>query len=500
MVRSVRMEETTERMVSAFSVNEPQDVDMNRMTEKANLNFLTYRETTERANDLLMDAFVSGTTEVPNSVLLSHPEIFKRHRSLQLNSRKKTEGTGHRISNLEKGPCPLEDYLQYDVSLTKPGRENVISAPCGYINLVVNGKPVRALWDSGAEVNLIRASKAREIGVNIIEGATVLRGFDGTSTTTTGTARSVHVDIGGVQGLLYFIVVENANDDIVLGRPFEVAFQTTSAVLGDGTYTGTVQNHDGSEKVTLAVLKGPVTRESRSTSNFDRYPTGTAGLCEAFRKVDFKKEDKNPGFRPQKTSPPAPALTNNKKKNSLTKEDLLKKIELKYNQKKEKNESKRELGKLICNIMNEIEDAETLQEIDDLLINSDSNYSPFDHLIQLDLQKKEDVYLKVRTLNTVRKRVAEKVRPQNVPLPEDAYLDRERESEPTKVWDRLTPENVSKIKAFRKVETVCRDSSEVTNYRAQALAVGPDEVFPSGVGWFGRTAAEKDPDGLIGTE
>ncbi|KAJ1497620.1 hypothetical protein HMI55_005397 [Coelomomyces lativittatus] len=48
----------------------------------------------ERANELLMDAIISGTMEVPNSVLLNHPEIFKRHRSLQLNSRKKTRGNG----------------------------------------------------------------------------------------------------------------------------------------------------------------------------------------------------------------------------------------------------------------------------------------------------------------------------------------------------------------------------------------------------------------------
>ncbi|KAJ1498243.1 hypothetical protein HMI54_012840 [Coelomomyces lativittatus] len=86
-----------------------------------------------------------------------------------------------------------------------------------------------------------------------------LQGFDGTSTTTMGMAQSVHVDIGGVQGLLYFIVIENANDDIILGRLFEITFQTTSTVLRDRTYMGTAQNYNGSEKVTLSVLKGQTT-------------------------------------------------------------------------------------------------------------------------------------------------------------------------------------------------------------------------------------------------
>ncbi|KAJ1500326.1 hypothetical protein HMI54_010915 [Coelomomyces lativittatus] len=78
----------------------------------------------------------------------------------------------------------------------------------------------------------------------------------------TSTAWSVHVDVRGVQGLLYFIVMENVNEDIILGRPFKVAFQTTLVVLSDGTYTSTAQNYNGTKKVTLAILKGPARQDS----------------------------------------------------------------------------------------------------------------------------------------------------------------------------------------------------------------------------------------------
>ncbi|KAJ1498679.1 hypothetical protein HMI55_004804, partial [Coelomomyces lativittatus] len=88
--------------------------------------------------------------------------------------------------------------------------------PCGYINILINNVLVKALWDSGAEVNVMQERKARQLGINITEGPTNIQGFD----------------------------MECANDEVVLGRPFEMAFQTTSAVLADGSYTGTVQNHD----------------------------------------------------------------------------------------------------------------------------------------------------------------------------------------------------------------------------------------------------------------
>ncbi|KAJ1498320.1 hypothetical protein HMI54_012770, partial [Coelomomyces lativittatus] len=85
---------------------------------------------------------------------------------------------------------------------------------------MINGTSVRALLDSGAEVNLMQEKMAQSLGINITEGPY------GPSL--------VLVDIRGVHGLLYFVIVNCANDEVILGCPFEMAFQTTSAVLGDG--------------------------------------------------------------------------------------------------------------------------------------------------------------------------------------------------------------------------------------------------------------------------
>ncbi|KAJ1500790.1 hypothetical protein HMI55_003732 [Coelomomyces lativittatus] len=124
---------------------------------------------------------------------------------------------------------------------------------------------------------------------------------------------------------------------------------------------------------------------------------------------------------PQQPTPPAKKTNgqtmyednkiakNEKRKINPVKEELLKKIEKKYGVKKEEN--KKNLGKLVCNMINEMEDEEMLEEIDEFLINGNSYYSCFEHLIQLEVKKKEEVYLEVRTQNTVWKKVADKIRP-----------------------------------------------------------------------------------------
>ncbi|KAJ1502264.1 hypothetical protein HMI55_002980 [Coelomomyces lativittatus] len=265
-----------------------------------------------------------------------------------------------------------------------------------------------------------------------------------------------------------------------------MAFQTTSAVLGDGTYTGTVQNHDGTKKVSLLILKGnanwenvsgfgaqPTYSEETSTLPFTRVKPEYENLLMV--PVDRKNMDSESSEEKGRWSE-RQIHGNSGKKESLhknnkpvthstqkdfdeqykknLKKNIMNALEKKYMDTKKNNSNnnndkkkKRNLASLICNMMAEIDDEEQLEEIDEYLINSGSFYPSFDHLIQINLERKEEVYLKVHTINTIRKKVADKVRPQNVPLPEDAQLDFEKgKDEVMKVWDRLTPENISKIK------------------------------------------------------
>ncbi|KAJ1511767.1 hypothetical protein HMI54_000551 [Coelomomyces lativittatus] len=252
-----------------------------------------------------------------------------------------------------------------------------------------------------------------------------------------------------IQGLLFFIVVENVNEDIILGRLFEVAFQTILAVLSNGTYTGTAQNYDGTKKVILAVLKGPTrcNNSTRPNTNLNQYPTGTGGLYQVPGQVNSRAKDSPQKLQPLVPSTPIKKENNNEKKvgpieKNPLKVELLKKLERRYGVKKGKGS----LGKLVCNMISEMEDEEMLQEVDEFLINPDSCYSSFELFIQLEIKRTEEVYLEVKTLNKIHKSVADKIRPQNVPLPEDAELLRKQESEPEKIWDQLTPENISKTK------------------------------------------------------
>ncbi|KAJ1502263.1 hypothetical protein HMI55_002979 [Coelomomyces lativittatus] len=49
---------------------------------------------------------------------------------------------------------------------------------------------------------------ARSLGINITKGPSNIWAFDGSLSSTKGRASSVLVDIGGVHGQLYFIIVD----------------------------------------------------------------------------------------------------------------------------------------------------------------------------------------------------------------------------------------------------------------------------------------------------
>ncbi|KAJ1508524.1 hypothetical protein HMI54_003176 [Coelomomyces lativittatus] len=175
-----------------------------------NPHMYTYWEVSARANDLLMEAFAAGTMEVPNSVFLSHPEIFKQHQIIQMKG-KKREGTdmGNFLNNnLNHFGKQLSPNWLMNVTPSANQRDNLTCAPCGYINVVINGTTVRALWDSGVEVNLMQEKMAQSLGINITKGPSNIRAFDGSLSLTKDGASSVLVDIIGVHGLLYFIIVD----------------------------------------------------------------------------------------------------------------------------------------------------------------------------------------------------------------------------------------------------------------------------------------------------
>ncbi|KAJ1498535.1 hypothetical protein HMI54_012592 [Coelomomyces lativittatus] len=352
-----------------------------------NPDLYSYREISERANDLLMDAFTAGTTEVPNSVLLSHPEIFKRHRNLQMQGRRKeAEPSYGSIEGRSKtASFQVQTHQLTNEQHESSTRENLTSAPCGYINIMINNTMVKALWDSGAEVNVMQERKARQLGINITEGPTNIQGFDGTLSVTKGGARSVQVDIGGVNGLLYFVIVERANDEVVLGRPFEMAFQTTSAVLADGSYTGTVQNHDGTKRVSLSVLKGNTKRdgtlglntssthnETREGSTSFRVNPKFENLCSVPIDTPTLGVPQQPTFLGENTLQNISQKKNNTNNNISKNIDLEKRTLQKKSEEKEENKfikRRQKIAHMLCNIMSSVEDEEQLEEIDEYLIN-----------------------------------------------------------------------------------------------------------------------------------
>ncbi|KAJ1499254.1 hypothetical protein HMI54_011958 [Coelomomyces lativittatus] len=285
-----------------------------------------------------------------------------------------------------------------------------MSAPCGYINILINNVSVKALWDSGAKVNVMQERKARQLGINITEGLTNIQGFDGTLSVTKGGARSVQVDIGGVNGLLYFVIVERANNEVVL--------VSLSVLKGNAKKEGTLGFNASS---TYGGLRDGSTsyRVDPKFENLCSVPIDHPTLGTS-QQSTFSDENVLKNNNSQKN--------NNNSKKTLENNDLEKKTLHKKTEKKEEDKfikRRQKIAHMLCNIMSTVEDEEQLEEIDEYLINPNACYPSFDHLIQLDLEKKEDLFFKVHTINTIRKKVTDKVQPQNVPLPEDAQLEQD---------------------------------------------------------------------------
>ncbi|KAJ1498034.1 hypothetical protein HMI54_013025 [Coelomomyces lativittatus] len=164
---------------------------------------------------------------------------------------------------------------------------------------------------------------------------------------------------------------------------------------------------------------------SRDGSTFFRVDPKFKNLCLVPINTPTFGTPQQPNFCDKNTLKYNSQKKNNNNKNTSEKNDL----EIKTLQKKpdemEKNKfikRRQKIAHMLCNIMSTVEDEEQLEEIDEYLIKPNACYPSFDHLIQLDLEKKEDLYLKVHTMNMIRKKVADKVLPQNMPLPANAQL------------------------------------------------------------------------------
>eukprot|EP00250_Pteridium_aquilinum_P021955 c25270_g3_i2 orf=1629-2120(+) len=88
-----------------------------------------------------------------------------------------------------------------------------------YVTVIVNGRPVRAMVDSGATHNFITPAKARECGLKVeVDNDSVMKAVNCPAQRVGKRACNVPISVGDVTHKTEFSVVKMDNFDIALGQ------------------------------------------------------------------------------------------------------------------------------------------------------------------------------------------------------------------------------------------------------------------------------------------
>jgi hypothetical protein len=103
------------------------------------------------------------------------------------------------------------------------------SCPLGYLEIMLGGKKkrVKALVDSGSQINILPESVAAELGLTgVVSIKSGVRGIGGQRTELVGIGEAVEVVVGTrVQGFAHFWIAKESKCPILLGRPFLMDFR-----------------------------------------------------------------------------------------------------------------------------------------------------------------------------------------------------------------------------------------------------------------------------------
>ena len=96
------------------------------------------------------------------------------------------------------------------------------------VDITVNGKPARALVDTGAEVNVMTKTVAKRLGLRYTSSNAQIKCVNASPTPIVGVAHGVNIMVGDWQGKTKFIIAPINMFDVILGQKF---FQQCHAVI-----------------------------------------------------------------------------------------------------------------------------------------------------------------------------------------------------------------------------------------------------------------------------
>uniref|UniRef100_M1BYQ0 Peptidase A2 domain-containing protein n=1 Tax=Solanum tuberosum TaxID=4113 RepID=M1BYQ0_SOLTU len=89
-----------------------------------------------------------------------------------------------------------------------------------YVNIMINGRPARAMVDTGAEANIITKTEATRLGLSYSPSNAQLKTVNAPPTPVCGVAHGVSITLGKWQGKTNFIVALLDLFDIIHRQEF----------------------------------------------------------------------------------------------------------------------------------------------------------------------------------------------------------------------------------------------------------------------------------------
>jgi hypothetical protein len=159
------------------------------------------------------------------------------------------------------GMTPTDPVIISSATASSVTRQPLYACPSGRAKaLVEDSLTLSALLDNGSEINLMprrvweRLEQPIDTTINwTLDGFKKTQEQDGK--TVLGVCHDVKVNIGGVESQIPVFVVDDANADLLLGRPWEMAVRAVYVNEEDGSYSCTIKNDDGTRIVRFCAMK-----------------------------------------------------------------------------------------------------------------------------------------------------------------------------------------------------------------------------------------------------
>jgi len=150
------------------------------------------------------------------------------------------------------------------------------ACPSGRARVVLN-KEIEitdTLLDSGSEVNLMPEWLFKQTTLPIDTDIDwTISSFDSKGApernTVVGVCHDVSVNVGGVDEKVHIFVVQNSDQKLLLGRPWEKAVRAQFTNEDDGSYTVVIKSKDGNRKVKFVAAEAFSERNKEFVRNGD---------------------------------------------------------------------------------------------------------------------------------------------------------------------------------------------------------------------------------------